>query len=141
MTFEPSARENEIAKAIVHSAYTVHKTLGPGLLESVYEICLAHEIQKANLRVRRQSALPVHYDGIKVEAGFRLDLIVEEVIIVEVKAVEELHPAFRAQLYTYLKLTGKRLGLLINFNVQFLKAGIRRVICTAQPEPAGESDS
>ena len=133
MTTEPTLRENEIAKNIVHAAYTVHKTLGPGLLESVYEICLAHELEKAGHRVRRQAVLPVVYDGIKVEAGFRLDLIVDDSVIVEVKAAEELHPVFRAQLFTYLKLTEKRLGLLINFNVQYLKDGVRRVVCTGRP--------
>jgi GxxExxY protein len=141
MNSEPSFRENEIAKAVVDAAFKVHKKLGPGLLESVYEICLAHELGKSGLCVRRQAALPVHYDGIKVDAGFRLDLIVEEAIIVEVKAAEELHPVFRAQLYTYLKLTGKRLGLLINFNVQFLKTGIRRVICSDENTNSDESES
>ena len=137
MISEPTERENEIAKAVVDAAFKVHKKLGPGLLENVYEICLAHELGKSGLQAQRRAALPVRYDGIMVEAGFRLDLIVEESVIVEIKASEELHPIYRAQLFTYLKLTGKRLGLLINFNVQFLKDGLRRVICTEQ---AGDPD-
>lgn len=133
MSLEPSPRENEIAKSVLDAAFRVHKTLGPGLLENVYEICLEHELLKAGFKARRQSVLPVVYDGIKVEAGFRLDLVIEETILVEIKATEEMHPIHRAQLYTYLKLTGKRLGLLINFNVQYLKDGIRRVICAESP--------
>ncbi|MEY4484254.1 MAG: hypothetical protein RL693_1706 [Verrucomicrobiota bacterium] len=129
MPAEPTARENLIAKAVVHAAYTVHKTLGPGLLESVYEICLAHELQMMGHQVRRQQGLPVYYDGIKVEAGLRLDLIVDDTVIVEIKAVETMHPVFKAQLFTYLKLTGKQLGLLINFNVELIKDHIRRVVC------------
>lgn len=129
MPTEPADRENAIAKAIVRAAYTVHKTLGPGLLESVYEICLAHELQKMGHQVQRQQGLPVHYDGIKVEAGLRLDLIVDDTVIVEIKAVETMHPVFKAQLFTYLKLTGRQLGLLINFNVELIKDHIRRVVC------------
>lgn len=129
MSTEPTVRENITAKAIVHAAYTVHKALGPGLLESVYEICLAHELQKMGHQVRRQQGLPVYYDGIKVEAGLRLDLIVDDAVIVEIKAVETMHPVFKAQLFTYLKLTGKQLGLLINFNVELIKDNIRRVVC------------
>lgn len=138
MPEEPSVRENSIAKAIVHAAYTVHKALGPGLLESVYEICLAHELEKAGHQVKRQQGLPVHYDGIKVEAGLRLDLVADDAVIVEVKAVETMHPVFRAQLYTYLKLTGRRLGLLINFDVEFIKNGIQRVVCSARRNEEAE---
>lgn len=130
MPTEPTVRENLIAKDVVHAAFTVHKALGPGLLESVYEICLAHELQKMGHQVRRQQGLPVHYDGIKVEAGLRLDLIVDDRVIVEIKAVETMHPVFKAQLFTYLKLTGKPLGLLINFNVELIKDSIQRVICS-----------
>ena len=141
MPEEPSVRENSIAKAIVHAAYTVHKALGPGLLESVYEICLAHELEKAGHHVKRQQGLPVHYDGIKVEAGLRLDLVVDDAVIVEVKAVETMHPVFRAQLYTYLKLTGRRLGLLINFDVEFIKDGIQRVVCSSQRSEEAKQQS
>lgn len=129
MPTESTVRENLIAKAVVHAAYTVHKALGPGLLESVYEICLAHELQKMGHQVRRQEGLPVYYDGIKVEAGLRLDLIVDDTVIVEIKAVETMHPVFKAQLFTYLKLTGMPLGLLINFNVELIRDHIRRVVC------------
>jgi GxxExxY protein len=132
MPQEPTLQENQIAKAIVHAAYTVHKALGPGLLESVYEICLGHELAKSGYQVRRQLGLPVHYDGIKVEAGLRLDLVVNNLVIVEVKAVEAMHPVFKAQLFTYLKLTERRLGLLINFNVEHIKEGIQRVVCSSQ---------
>lgn len=131
MPTEPTVRENIIAKAVVHAAYTVHKALGPGLLESVYEICLTHELQKMGHQVRRQQGLPVHYEGIKVEAGLRLDLIVDDRVIVEIKAVDTMHPVFKAQLFTYLKLTGRRLGLLINFNVEFIKDSIQRVVCSS----------
>ena len=132
MSEEPSIRENQIAKAVVHAALTVHKALGPGLLESVYEICLAHELAKMGHRVARQVGLPVQYDSIRVEAGLRLDLLVDDMVIVEVKAVETVHPVFKAQLYTYLKLTRRRLGLLINFNVELLKDGVERVVCSSQ---------
>lgn len=138
MLEEPSIRENLTAKAIVHAALTVHKALGPGLLESVYEICLAHELQKAGHQVKRQLGLPVTYDGIKVEAGLRLDLLVDDLVIVEVKAVETVHHVFKSQLYTYLKLTGKWLGLLINFNVELIKDGIERVVCSTQRSQEAE---
>jgi len=121
-------RVNQIAKQIVDAAFTVHSKLGPGLLESVYEACLAYEVQKRGLAVERQLILPVHYDGIRLEAGLRLDLLIESCLIVELKAVESLLPVHRAQLLTYLKLTGHRLGLLINFNVPLIRDGIKRVI-------------
>ena len=106
----------------------MHRTLGPGLLESTYEICLAHELSKAGLRVRRQVPVPVVYDGIKLEAGYQLDMIVEDRIILELKSVDSLPPIHEAQLITYLKLTGMKLGLLINFNVSLLKNGIKRKV-------------
>lgn len=115
------------AKAIVEAAFAVHSALGPGLLESVYEACLAHEFHKPGLSFKKQLALPILYDGIKLEAGLRLDFVVEDCVVVEVKAVDTMIPVFQAQVLTYLKLTGHRLGLLINFNVPVIQAGIRRL--------------
>ncbi len=127
--FEPLPEETErLAKIVVDSAYKVHSALGPGLLESVYEICLAHELRKRGLAIKTQVAIPVMYDGIRLEAGLRLDLLVEEQLLVEIKAVEEMNRVFKAQVLTYLKLTGLRLGLLINFNVPLIKNGIERLI-------------
>ncbi len=128
MSREPVSREiDRIATQIVDSAFKVHTTLGPGLIESVYEICLAHELVKRGLKVERQVALPVVYDGTTLEAGLRLDLLVDNQVIVEIKAVEKTIPVFTAQLLTYLKLAEKRLGLLINFNVPLIKHGIKRI--------------
>jgi GxxExxY protein len=124
----PVATElDRIAKLVVDAAFRVHKTLGPGLLESVYEICLAYEIGKSNLLIERQVALPVIYDNIRMDAGLRIDLLVENSLIVELKAVEEILPVHEAQVLTYLKITGHRLGLLINFNVPLIRDGIRRI--------------
>ena len=120
-------RTDEVAKEIVDSAFKVHRELGPGLLESVYEVCLAHELAKRGLDVRRQVKFPVLYDGERLDAGLRLDLLVEDRVIVEIKAVESHKPLFEAQVLTYLKLTQKRLGLLINFNVPLIKNGIKRI--------------
>lgn len=129
MTHLPlSDREERIARAIVDAAYAVHSNLGPGLLESVYEVCFCHELGKRGLAYRRQVVVPIVYDGITFEEGLRLDVLVEESIICELKAVEVMLPVFTAQLLTYLKLTGKRLGFLINFNVPLIKEGIKRVI-------------
>jgi GxxExxY protein len=119
---------DRVASTIVDAAFMVHKALGPGLLESVYEACLAHELKKGGFRVERQVALPVVYDGERVDAGLRLDLVIENSVIVELKAVEKLMPLFDAQLLTYLKLSGKRLGFLINFNVPLIKEGIKRFV-------------
>jgi GxxExxY protein len=119
---------NQVARQVVDGAFAVHSTLGPGLLESVYETCLAYELGKRGLVVERQVILPVHYDGLRLEAGLRLDLLVEHCLIVELKAVETLLPVHRAQLLTYLKLTNHRLGLLINFTVPLIRDGIVRVI-------------
>lgn len=120
--------ENEISKIIVNSAFDVHKELGPGLLESVYENCLLYELEELGLKVKQQPALPVYYKGIRMDIGFRLDLWVEEKVIIEVKAVKELEDIHLAQILNYLKLTDNKLGLLINFNVPLLKQGIKRVI-------------
>jgi GxxExxY protein len=116
-----------IAREIVDAALKVHKTLGPGLLESVYEQCLVHELSKRELKPQRQVSLPIVYDGTKLDAELRIDLVVNGLIIVEVKSVEALLPIHQSQLLTYLKLSGRRLGFLINFNVPLLKDGIRRL--------------
>ena len=119
---------NRLSGRVVHASYKVHETLGPGLLESVYEVCLIHELTKMGIQTERQVPLPVVYDDSKLEAGFRIDVLVERQLVVELKAVEGLTPVHQAQVLTYLKPTGFRLGLLINFNVAVLKDGIRRVI-------------
>ncbi len=118
----------KVGKALLDSAFKVHTALGPGLLESVYETCTAFELNQSGLRVLTQAALPVMYRGIKMDAGLRPDMIVEDCVIVEFKSVETMHPIFDAQLITYLKLTGIRLGFLINFNVIHLKDGIKRIV-------------
>ena len=112
---------------IVDAAFTVHSTLGPGLLEEIYEVCLTHELVQRGLKVRRQITLPVTYGGVRLESGLRLDMVVADCVVVEIKAVEQPLPVHRAQLLTYLKLSGHRLGLLINFNVPTIKEGIKRL--------------
>ena len=111
------------------AAFKVHKTLGPGLLESVYETCMCHELAKRGLAFQRQLSLPINYDTIRLEAGLRIDLLVEKQVVVELKASEGMIPLYEAQLLTYLKLTNLRIGLLINFNVPLIKDGIRRIVC------------
>lgn len=123
-----SEREEAIAKSIVDSAFAVHSALGPGLLESIYETCLCHELRKRGLEHRRQVSVPIQYDGITFDEGLRLDVLVENLVICELKAVENILPVHQAQLLTQLKLTGKRLGFLINFNVPRIKDGIKRLI-------------
>lgn len=120
--------ENAIAKEIVDAAFRVHTTLGPGLLESVYETVLAYELNRRGLRTERQQAVPVAYEGVRIETGFRADLIVEDKVILEIKSVEQLAPVHKKQLLTYLRLAGKRLGLLINFHVVLIKDGITRIV-------------
>ena len=120
--------ENEIARHIVDSAFKIHITLGPGLLESVYETVLAAELEKRGLSVVRQQAMPVVYETVKLEIGFRADLVVSGKVIVEIKSVEEIALVHKKQLLTYLKLTGRRLGLLINFNTVLIKNGIVRIV-------------
>jgi GxxExxY protein len=117
-----------VGKAVLNAAFKVHTALGPGLLESVYETCTAYELTQSGLRALTQVALPVTYQGIKMDAGLRPDMVVEECVIVEFKSVDTMHPIFDAQLITYLKLTGIRLGFLINFNVIHLKDGIKRIV-------------
>jgi len=120
--------ENQISKVVVDAAFVVHKALGPGLLENVYEHCLAAELRHAGLEVAQQRALPVHYRDQKLELGYRIDLLVEGKVVIEVKACDGLNDVHLAQVLTYLKLSGTHLGLLINFNEALLKRGIRRVV-------------
>jgi GxxExxY protein len=119
--------ENEVAKIVVDAAYQIHVKMGPGLLESAYEMVLEHELRKRGLQVERQVPVSVVYDDLVVSDAFRADLIVEDLIILELKSVEQMHPVYAKQLQTYLKLTGKRLGLLINFNTRLIREGITRV--------------
>lgn len=119
--------ENKVAEIIVDACFKIHTTLGPGLLESVYEAVLAHELQKRGLSVVRQFSLPVVYDGLVLDEGFRADLIVEDLVIIELKSVEVIAPVHKKQLNTYLRLSGKRLGLLINFGANLIKDGITRI--------------
>jgi len=121
-------RLNEISGKVIDAAMTVHSNLGPGLLESVYQTCLSHELNKRGICTQSQVLLPVHYDNLKLATGFRLDLLVENEVVVELKSVEKLLPVHQAQLLTYLKLSGKRLGLLINFNAVHLRNGIKRMV-------------
>jgi GxxExxY protein len=129
MEFEKtSEREEVVATEIVDATYTVHKALGPGLLEKIYEVCFCHELTKRDLSYQRQVDIPVEYDGITFDEGLRLDVIIEELIICEIKAVDKMNPVWEAQLLSYLKLTGKRIGFLINFNVPLIKNGVKRII-------------
>ena len=119
---------NEITEQIIGAAITVHRELGPGLLESTYEACLAYELTSRNLSVERQKEMPVIYRDVRIDCGYRIDLLVQGKVIVELKAVDPLIPIYEAQLMTYLKLSGCKLGLLLNFNVKVLKDGIKRII-------------
>lgn len=121
-------KENDIAAIIVDSAYRVHRALGPGLLESVYETVLEYELQKRGLSVSRQFPVPVVYEFVTMDIGFRVDLIVENLVIVELKSVEKMVPVHKKQLLTYLRLADKRLGLLINFGEELIKDGVSRVV-------------
>jgi len=120
--------ENEIAKHIVDVAFKIHSTYGPGLLESVYETIMAYELNKRGLRVKRQQAIPVIHEEVRMELGFRADLIIEGKVVVEIKSIEAIGPVHKKQPLTYLRLTDKRLGLLINFQVDLIKNGISRVV-------------
>ena len=117
---------NEISKNIIDSSYKVHRALGPGLLESAYEACLCHELKKRGLKVKSQETLPVIYDGETIDLGYRMDLVVEDQVIVELKSVEKISKIHKAQILSYLKLSKKKLGLLINFNVVRIREGITR---------------
>jgi GxxExxY protein len=119
---------NHVTETIIGAAIEVHKALGPGLLESAYEACLAFELAECGLRIERQKPLPVVYREVKLDCGYRLDLLVEEVVIVELKVVDRLAPIHQAQLLSYLRLSGCKVGLLINFNVKVLKDGIVRMV-------------
>lgn len=120
--------ENEIAKIVLDCCFEIHKKLGPGLLESVYEEILYYELSKHNIKSQRQAAIPVIYDELKMEIGFRADIIVEGKVILELKSVETILDVHKKQLLTYLKITGYKLGLLINFNTALLKNGITRIV-------------
>ncbi len=120
--------ENELSKIIVNCCFQIHSKLGPGLLESVYEEILAYELQKYNLKIKRQQGISVIYDDIKMDLGFRADLIVENKVIIEIKSVETIAPVHQKQLLTYLKITELKLGLLVNFNEALIKNGIQRIV-------------
>ena len=125
---EVEKRINEITEEIIGAAIAVHRELGPGLLESAYEACLVYELAERGLNVEQQKALPVTYRGVKVDCGYRIDLLIEGQVVVELKAIEKLEPIHEAQLLSYLKLSGCHVGLLINFNVKMLKQGIKRFV-------------
>jgi GxxExxY protein len=120
--------ENSLSREIIAAGLEVHKALGPGLLESAYEECLAYELSLRGLSFERQKALPVIYKGVQIDAGYRLDLVVGDLVVVELKSVDELLPIHEAQVLTYLKMSKKRLALLLNFNVPLLKNGIKRIV-------------
>ena len=129
MIFDPlSEAEESIGKKVVDTAFAVHKNLGPGLLEKVYEICFCHKLSKRGLKYLRQVDIPIVYDGIVFEEGLRLDVLVEDMVICELKAVDEVNPVWEAQLLSYLRLTNKRLDFLINFNKALFKDGIKRMV-------------
>lgn len=119
---------NQVSGNVVNAAMKVHSVLGPGLLESAYQVCLAHELRRRGLRVEAQVPLPVVFEGEKLEAGYRIDLLVEDLVVVEIKCVEAIHPVHQAQLLSYLRLSGRNVGLLINFYVAHLKDGITRMV-------------
>lgn len=121
-----SEEEENIGKAIVNAAFKVHQSLGPGLLEKIYEVCVAHELMKAGFEVKRQVDIPIVYDNLSFEEGLRLDILVNDLVIAELKAVETINPVWDAQIISHLKLTDLNLGYLINFNVPLIKDGIKR---------------
>lgn len=121
-------REKILAKEIVDCAFKVHKQLGPGLLEKIYEVCFCHELGKKGIEFKRQIVIPIIYDNLVFEEGLRLDVLVEDLIICELKAIELVNPLWKAQIISHLKLTQKRLGFLINFNVSTIKEGIKRFV-------------
>lgn len=123
-----SEAEEKIGKAIVNAAFEIHQMLGPGLLEKVYEVCFCHLLSKKGLNVKRQVVIPIVFDGLQFEEGLRLDVMVNDLVICELKALENVNPVWEAQLLSHLKLTGKRLGFLINFNVPLIKNGIKRMV-------------
>ncbi|HUP92788.1 MAG TPA: GxxExxY protein [Solimonas sp.] len=120
--------ENEISKVVLDAAMKIHRALGPGLFENVYESLMEHELVKAGLRVKRQVALPLEFEGLRFEEAYRVDLLVEDKVLVELKSIERLHPIHRKQLLTYLKLHGAKLGLLLNFGGEMMRDGVERVV-------------
>ena len=133
--------ENALTDKIIGAAIEVHRHLGPGLLETAYEECLCYELSQQGVRFQRQVALPVNYKGLKLDCGYKLDLLVEDSVVVELKAIEELLPIHSAQLLTYLKSSGKRVGLLINFNVPILTKGLKRMVNHYIESPVADSVS
>jgi GxxExxY protein len=133
--------ENAIATEIVDAAFRIHTALGPGLLESVYDAVLAYELGRRGLRTARQQPIPVVYEAVRIDTGFRADLIVEDKVIVEIKSVEVLAPVHKKQLLTYLRLADKRLGLLINFHVALIKDGITRIVNGLEDETHAKTPS
>ena len=129
MVHQPLSQKVEaLATTVVDAAYKVHSSLGPGLIEKVYEACFCHELTRRGVSHQRQVVVPVRYDGMELDEGLRIDVLVDGLIVCELKAVEEVNPVHEAQLLTYLKLTNKRLGFLINFNVPLIKQGLKRII-------------
>jgi GxxExxY protein len=127
-------RVNQVTGAIVTAAMKVHSNLGPGLMESAYEACMIHELRKQGLKAAGQVILPVIYDGEKIDIGYRIDVLVEDLVVLELKCVESLHPIHEAQLLSYIRLSGKNIGLLINFHVVHLRNGIKRMVSGANWE-------
>jgi len=123
-----SIEEEEVGRAVVNAAFYVHKSLGPGLLERVYEVCFCHILSKRGYKVLRQIDIPIVFEDMTFEEGLRLDVMVNDLVVCELKALEQVHPVWQAQLLSHMKLTGKRLGYLINFNVPLIKDGIQRMI-------------
>jgi len=138
---ESAMNENAIAKEIVDAAFRIHTALGPGLLESVYDAVLSYELTRRGLRIARQQPIPVVYESVRIDTGFRADLIVEDKVIVEIKSIEALAPVHKKQLLTYLKLADKRLGLLINFHVALIKDGITRIVNGLEDDPLAKTPS
>lgn len=124
----PIPNVNRLTGLIITAAIKVHSALGPGLLEGAYEACLVHELRVRGLRVANQVVLPVIYDGVTIELGYRMDLLVEDLVVVELKCIEKIHPVHEAQLLSYMRLSGKHVGLLINFHVAHLRDGIKRMV-------------
>ena len=128
-THQPlSVREEELGKIIVNAAYNVHSKLGPGLLEKIYEVCFCHELKKIGVQYKRQIEVPIHYDEITFDEGLRLDVFVDDLVVCEIKAIEEVNPVWSAQILSHLKLINRRLGYLINFDVPLIKNGIKRFV-------------
>ena len=139
ITQRQTVNENEIAQQIVDAAYKIHYTLGPGLLESAYQAILIYELQKRGLRIEAEKPVPVVYESIKLDVGFRADLIVEDKVIVELKSIEQIAPVHKKQLLTYLRLADKRLGLLINFGAPLIKDGITRIANHLEEQPPAKA--